>query len=62
MCMHAHKGFFFSNETYKKACNVFKNGHKKIVFITKFNEKTCLKHITLWKKLSASPKNGNLPQ
>ena len=36
-----------------------KNDHKKIVFITKCNEKNCLKHITLEKKLSTSPKNGN---
>ena len=39
----------------------FKNGRKKIVFITKCDEKNCLKRITLWKKLSATPKNGNPP-
>ena len=58
MCIHAQEVFFFSNKTYKKACNVF---CKKIVLITKCNEKNCLKRITLEKKLSASPKNGNPP-
>ena len=53
MCMHAQE-VLFSNKTYKKACNVFKNDRKKIVLITKCNEKNCLKRITL-KKLSASP-------
>ena len=46
MCMHVHK-VFISNKIYKKACNVFKNGCKKIVFITKSNEKNCLKRIIL---------------
>ena len=39
MPMHAQEVFFFLNKIYKKACNVFKNGCKKIVFITKCNEK-----------------------
>ena len=31
MCMHAQEVlFFFSNKIYNKACNVFKNGHKKL--------------------------------
>ena len=29
MCMHAHK-VFISNKSYKKACNVFKNGRKNL--------------------------------
>ena len=60
VCMH-RKCFFFPNKIYKKACNFFQNGCKKIVFITKCNEKNCLKRITLYKKLSASPKNGTPP-
>ena len=47
MCMHAQEVFFFSDKIYKKACNVFKNGCKKIVFTTKCNEKNFLKRITL---------------
>ena len=39
----------------------FKKGLKKIVFITKCNEKNCLEPITLSEKVSASPKNGNPP-
>ena len=58
-CVCMHKKCLF--QIYKKACNVFKNDRKKIVFITKCDEKICLKHITLKKKLSASPKNGNSP-
>ena len=59
ICMHAQE-VLFSNKIYKKACNVFlKMIIKIIVFITKCNEKNCLKYITLEKKLSASPKNGN---
>ena len=53
-----HRKCFFSNKIYKKACNI---GCRKIVSITKYNEKNCLKCITLQKKLSASPKNGNPP-
>ena len=52
---------YFKIRSIKKLVNVFKNGRKKIVFITKCNEKNCLKRIILWKKLSASPKNGNPP-
>ena len=33
-----------------------KNDRKKIVFITKCNEKTCLKHITLEKNCLQVPK------
>ena len=58
MCMHAQE-VFISNKIYKKACNGFQNGRKKIDFITKSHEKNCLKCIILGKKLSASPKNGN---
>ena len=59
--MYACTRSVFSNKIDKKACNVFKNGCKKIVFITKCDEKNCLKCITLWQKLSASPRNGNPP-
>ena len=56
MCMHAQEVFFFSNKIYKKACNIFKNGCKKIVSITKCNEKNCLKCITLQKNCLQVPK------
>ena len=59
MCMHAQEVFFFSNKIYKKPVTFFKNGCKIIVSITKCNEENCLKCITLQKRLSASPKNGN---
>ena len=61
MCMHAQEVLFFSNKIYKMPVTSLKNGCKKIVSITKCNEKNCLKHVTLQKKLSASPKNGNPP-
>ena len=54
MCMHAQE-VLFSNKIYKKACNIFKNDRKKIVFITKCNEKNCLKHITLKKNCLQVP-------
>ena len=50
MCMHAQEVFFFQITSIKKPVTFFKNGCKKIVFITKCNEKNCLKHITLKKK------------
>ena len=53
------KCFFFPNKIYKKSCNVLKNGCKKIVFITKCNEKKLFETHYSLKKLSASPKNGN---
>ena len=56
-----HKKCFFQIGSIKKPVKFFKNGLKKIVFITKCDEKNCLKCITLWKKLSATPKNGNPP-
>ena len=55
------RSVFFSNKIYKKPVTFFKNGCKKIVSITKCYEKNCFKHITLQKKLSGSPKNGNPP-
>ena len=55
MCMHAQE-VLFSNKIYKKACNILKNDHKKIVFITKCNEKNCLKRITLKKNCLQVPK------
>ena len=39
MCMHAQEVFLFSNKIYKKRVTFFKNGRKKIVFITKCDEK-----------------------
>ena len=56
MCMHAQEGLFFSNKIYKKPVTFFKNGCKKIVFITKCNEKNCLKCITLKKNCLQVPK------
>ena len=38
MCMHAHK-VFISNKIYKKPVMFFLNGRKKVVFISKSNEK-----------------------
>ena len=60
MCMHAQE-VLFQIRSIKKPVMFFKNGCKKIVFITKCDEENCLKCIALWKKLSASPKNGNPP-
>ena len=56
MCMHAQEVFFFSNKIYKKPVTFFKNGCKKIVSITKCNEKNCLKCITLKKIVCKSQK------
>ena len=39
MCMHAQEVFFFQIRSIKKPVTFFKNGCKKIVFITKCNEK-----------------------
>ena len=50
MCMHAQE-VFFQIRSIKKPVTFFENGCKKIVFITKRNEKNCLKCITLWKKI-----------
>ena len=57
VCMHK-KCFFFQIRSIEKLVT-FLEMVIKIVFITKCNEKNCLKCSTLWKKLSASPKNGN---
>ena len=46
MCMHAQR-VFFQIISIKKAVMFFKNGCKKIVFITRCDEKNCLKRITL---------------
>ena len=46
MCMHAQE-VFFQIRSKKMSVMFFKNGRKKIVFITKCNEKNCLKRITL---------------
>ena len=46
MCMHAQE-VFLQIRSIKKLVTVFKNGCNKIVFITKCNEKNCLKRITL---------------
>ena len=61
MCMHAQEVFFFFQiRSIKRPVTFFKNGCKKIVFITKCNEKIVWNALLL-KKLSASPKNGNPP-
>ena len=59
MCINTQEVLI--KKIYKKAHTFFKNGGKKIVLITKCNEKNCLKRISLRKKLSASPKNGPPP-
>ena len=59
MYMHAQEVFFFQIRSIKKPATFFKNGCKKIVYITKCNEKNCLETYYSSKKLSASPKNGN---
>ena len=46
MCIHAQE-VFISDKIYKKACNVILKWSQKIVFITKCNEKNCLKRIIL---------------
>ena len=46
MCMHAQE-VFISNKIYKKPVTFSKMVVKKIVFITKCNEKNCLKRIIL---------------
>ena len=48
MCMHAQE-LFILNKIYKKPVTFFKMVRKEIVFITKCNEKNCLKRIILWK-------------
>ena len=48
--------FLFQIRSIKKPVTFFKNGCKKIVFITKCNEKNCLKHITLQKNCLQVPK------
>ena len=60
VCMHK-KCFFFQIRSIEKPVTFFKNGHKKIVFITKCNEKIVWNALFFRKKLSASPKNGNPP-
>ena len=44
--MHAQE-VFFQITSIKRLVTFFQNGCKKIVFITKCNEKNCLKCITL---------------
>ena len=56
MCMHAQEVFFFQIRSIKKPVTFFKNGCKKIVYITKCNEKNCLKRITLQKNCLQVPK------
>ena len=51
--------FFFFNKIYKKALYALQNSLEKIVFITKSNEKNCLKHIFSETKKSANPKNSD---
>ena len=54
------KCFSFQIKYIEKPATFFNNGCKKIVFITKCNEKNMFeRHYFLEKKLSASPKNDN---
>ena len=45
--MYARARSVFQIRSTEKPVTFYKNGHKKIVFITKCNEKNCLKYITL---------------
>ena len=56
-----HKKCFSQIRSIKKPATFFKNGRKKIVFITKCDEKNCLKRITLWKQIVCKSQNGNPP-
>ena len=46
MCMHAEE-VLFQIRSIKKPVMFFKHDYNKIVFITKCNEKNCLKRTTL---------------
>ena len=52
----ARSGFFFQKRSIKKPVTFFKNGRKKVVSITKCNEKNCLKRIILQKNSLQVPK------
>ena len=41
------RSVFFQIRSIEMPVTFFKNDHKKVVFITKCNEKNCLKRITL---------------
>ena len=58
MCVHVcmYRKCFYQIRHIKKPVMFFKNDHKKIVFITKCNEKNCLKQITLKKIVCKSQK------
>ena len=56
MCMHAQEVFLFQIRFIEKPVKFFKNGCKRIVSITKCNQKNCLKCITLQKNCLQVPK------
>ena len=58
MCMHAKEVFvFFQIRSIKNPVTIFKNGCKKIVFITKCNEKKLFEtHYSLEKNCLQVPK------
>ena len=56
MCIHAQEVFSFQIRSIKKPVIFLKNGCKKIVSVTKCNEKNCLKCITLNKNCLQVPK------
>ena len=60
-CICIHKKCLFQIRSIIKPVTFFENGRKRIVFITKCNEKNSLTQIILWKKLFASPKNNPPP-
>ena len=55
MCIHAHK-MFISNKIYKKACDVFQNGRKKLFPLQNLMKKLFEKHYSLAKKCLQVPK------
>ena len=56
MCMHAQEVSFFSNKIYKKACDVFKNGRKKLVSLQNAMKKMFERHYSLEKNCLQVPK------
>ena len=57
--MYACTRSVFSNKIYRKACNVFKNGHKKLFSLQNVMKKVLSNALLFRKKLSASSKHGN---
>ena len=56
MCIHAQEVFFFSNKIYKKACDVFRNGRKKLFSLQNVMKKLFEMHYSLEKNCLQVPK------